>query len=93
MIYIDPPYNTQGQKSYKDKIDSNEWTNFMHERLNVAKCFLKNDGVIFISIDDNEFANLKITCDKIFGKENFVGTFITTSVPFPTSLSRVTLPL
>lgn len=77
MIYIDPPYNTQGQKSYNDKTSSNEWSNFMKERLIASQKLLKNDGVIFISIDDNEYANLKLICDDVFGKENFVGTFIT----------------
>lgn len=77
MIYIDPPYNTQGQKSYNDNFLSPDWGNFMEERLTLSKDFLKNDGVIFISIDDNEYANLKMICDKVFGKENFVGTFIT----------------
>lgn len=77
MIYIDPPYNTHGQKSYQDKSSSEEWKKFMLKRLRISKKFLKQDGVIFISIDDNEYANLKLICDKVFGKENFVGTFIT----------------
>lgn len=77
MIYIDPPYNTQDKKSYNDKVSSNDWGNFMFERLECSKKLLKPEGVIFISIDDNEYANLKLICDKVFGKENFVGTFIT----------------
>ena len=77
MIYIDPPYNTQGQKSYNDKSSSDEWAKFMKKRIIASKKLLKNDGVIFISIDDNEYANLKLICDEIFGKSNFVGTFIT----------------
>ncbi len=77
MIYIDPPYNTHGQKSYNDKISSLEWGSFMKKRLFASKDLLKNNGVIFISIDDNEYANLKLICDEVFGKDNFVGTFIT----------------
>ena len=77
MIYIDPPYNTQGQKSYNDKSSSQNWAAFMEERLIASKKLLKNDGVIFISIDDNEYANLKGVCENVFGKENFIGTFIT----------------
>ena len=77
MIYIDPPYNTQGQKSYNDKSSSQNWATFMEERLKASKKLLKTDGVIFISIDDNEYANLKNVCENVFGKENFVGTFIT----------------
>lgn len=77
MIYIDPPYNTRSNKSYSDKLDSDCWKEFMQERLISAKKLLKQDGVIFISIDDNEYANLKLICDDVFDKENFVGTFIT----------------
>ena len=77
MIYIDPPYNTQGQKSYNDKVSSDSWSSFMRDRLEASYNLLKNDGVIFISIDDNEYANLKLICNDIFGKENFIGTFIT----------------
>ena len=77
MIYIDPPYNTQGKKSYNDKSSSEDWGLFIKKRLEASKRLLKQDGVIFISIDDNEYANLKLLCDRIFGKENFVGTFIT----------------
>ncbi len=52
------------------------WLSFMYPRLLLAKDLLKQDGVIFISIDDNECANLKILCDEIFGENNFVGDFI-----------------
>lgn len=77
MIYIDPPYNTQTNRSYKDNIVSDEWAIFMKDRLKVARTLLKNEGVIFISIDDNEYANLKLICDEVFNKDNFIGTFIT----------------
>jgi len=49
---------------------------FMYKRLSLARNLLKEDGVIFISIDDNEVANLKILCDEIFGNENFVANLI-----------------
>ncbi|ANE36056.1 type III restriction/modification system, mod subunit [Campylobacter iguaniorum] len=52
------------------------WLSFMLPRLKLARDLLKDDGVIFISIDDNEQANLKILCDEIFGEENFIGDFI-----------------
>lgn len=77
LIYIDPPYNTLTSKSYNDKNDSNTWYNFMYKRLAEANELLRDDGVIFISIDDNEYANLKLCCDNIFGAQNFVGTMIT----------------
>lgn len=77
MIYIDPPYNTHDLKCFNDRVSSEEWADFMQLRLMASKKLLKNDGIIFISIDDNEYANLKLICDNVFGKENFVGTFIT----------------
>ncbi len=52
------------------------WLSFMYPRLLLAKDLLKQDGVIFISIDDNECAQLKLLCDEIFGEGNFVGDFI-----------------
>lgn len=77
MIYIDPPYNTKKTFSYSDKKDTSDWTQFMKSRLIESKAFLKSEGVVFISIDDSEYGTLKIICDGIYGKENFVGTFIT----------------
>ncbi|WP_257939349.1 site-specific DNA-methyltransferase [Campylobacter lari] len=58
-----------------DRIHS-AWLSFMLPRLKLARDLLREDGVIFISIDDNEQANLKILCDEIFGEENFVADFI-----------------
>ncbi|MFP6279281.1 site-specific DNA-methyltransferase [Helicobacter pylori] len=52
------------------------WLSFMYPRLLLARDLLKQDGVIFISIDDNEAAQLKLLCDEIFGEDNFVGDFI-----------------
>ena len=51
-----------------------DWLNMMYPRLKLARNLLKDDGVIFISIDDNEVTNLKNICDEIFGEENFIGT-------------------
>ncbi|WQV62566.1 site-specific DNA-methyltransferase [Helicobacter pylori] len=62
--------NIQGSKTHSG------WLSFMLPRLKLARDLLKEDGVIFISIDDNECANLKILCDEIFGEDNFVGDFI-----------------
>lgn len=84
FIYIDPPYNTENKEFiYDDKrigIDDgyrhSKWISFMAKRLNVARKLLSNDGVIFISIDKNEFAQLKLLCDDIFGENNFIGTLI-----------------
>lgn len=84
VIYIDPPYNT-GNKDFKyndsfvDKEDSyrhSKWLSFMSKRLKIAKRLLSGSGVIFISIDDNEQAQLKLLCDEIFLEENIVAKFI-----------------
>ena len=84
VIYIDPPYNT-GNKDFVyndrfvDKEDTwrhSKWLSFMSKRLKLARELLKDDGVIFISIDDNEFAQLKLLCDEIFGEDNFVANII-----------------
>lgn len=84
VIYIDPPYNT-GNKDfiYNDCFVDKEspyrhslWLSFMSRRLKIAKRLLSDKGVIFISIDDNEQAQLKLLCDEIFGERNFVGQII-----------------
>ena len=77
VIYIDPPYNTKTKKSYSDSQERREWLKFMEDRLWLGRNHLKDEGVIFISIDDNEYAYLKVLCDKVFGEQNCLGTFIT----------------
>ena len=77
VIYIDPPYNTKTDKSYRDRLHSSAWLAGVSERIAAAYPFLKQSGVLFISIDDHEYAALKIACDGIFGGDNFIGTFIT----------------
>jgi len=62
--------------SFKTKKSHNGWLSFMYPRLLLARDLLSDDGVIFISIDDNEQANLKLLCDDVFGEENFVGNFL-----------------
>jgi adenine-specific DNA-methyltransferase len=59
-----------------NKKSHNGWLSFMYPRLLLARDLLKKDGVIFMSIDDNEQSNLKLLCDDIFGEENFIGNFI-----------------
>ena len=84
LIYIDPPYNT-GNKDfvynddYVDKEDGyrhSKWLSFMRKRLELARELLKPSGAIFISIDDNEQAHLRILCDRVFGETNFVANVI-----------------
>src|SRR5574344_2148910 len=62
--------------SFKTKKSHNGWLSFMYPRLLLARDLLTNDGVIFISIDDNEQANLKLLCNDVFGEENFVSNLI-----------------
>lgn len=70
IIYIDPPYNTGNKFVYNDKWGSDEWKNFMRDRLVLAKPLLKNDGIIYISIGHQELVNLTSLCDEIFGRNN-----------------------
>jgi len=85
VIYIDPPYNT-GNKDFifndkyvdpEDAYRHSKWLAFMEKRLRLAKNLLKDTGVIFISIDDNEVAQLKLLMDNpdLFGEDNFVAIF------------------
>lgn len=82
VIYIDPPYNTGNKDfvyndSFVDSEDSyrhSKWLSFMNKRLHIAKRLLSDKGVIFISIDDNEQANLKLLCDEVFGEDSFLAT-------------------
>lgn len=84
VIYIDPPYNT-GKKDFvyndkfvdaEDEYRHSKWLSFMSKRLRIAKRLLSDKGVIFISIDDNEQAQVKLLCDEIFGISNFLGQLI-----------------
>ena len=75
-IYIDPPYNTGKKNVYSDSFKDGDWLNMMYSRLLIAKDLLRKDGVIFISIDDNEVAHLRLLCDEIFGKECFAGQIV-----------------
>ena len=84
LIYIDPPYNTGNKDflyddSYIDKNDGyshSKWLSFMSKRLELARSLLKYNGFIFISIDDNEFSQLKLLCDEIFNESNYVNEII-----------------
>ena len=86
VIYIDPPYNTGNNDfrfndDYVDREDSyrhSKWLSFMYRRLKLAKNLLKENGVLFISIDDNELAELKMLLDdsNLFGEKNFIANLI-----------------
>lgn len=90
-IYIDPPYNTGNRDfiyndRFVDKDDAyrhSKWLEFMYRRLEIAKDLLTNDGVIFVSIDDNESFHLGLLMEQIFGMHNFVGCFVWRKVDSP----------
>ncbi|MBS3167484.1 site-specific DNA-methyltransferase [Candidatus Woesearchaeota archaeon] len=96
VIYIDPPYNTGNEGFvYNDRVvDKNDsyrhskWLSFMAKRLKLARPLLKQNGIIFISIDNNEQSQLKLLCDEIFDEKNFIGQIIIQSNPRGSQASR-----
>ena len=81
LIYIDPPYNTGNDSfNYNDSFNHSTWLTFMKNRLEVARELLSDEGVIFLSIDRNEFAELKVLLDEIF-RDGYQGTVINISAP------------
>ncbi|MBR1723370.1 MAG: site-specific DNA-methyltransferase, partial [Treponema sp.] len=101
VIYIDPPYNT-GNKDFiydddfVDNADSfrhSKWLSFMEKRLKIARTLLNEKGVIFISIDDNEQATIKILCDEIFGENNFLGQLTWESTTQPINVGKAKFQL
>lgn len=76
-IYIDPPYNTGNAfEHYDDGLEHSIWLSLMRERLELLKNLLREDGILFVQIDDSEQAYLKVLLDEIFGRKNFCGQFI-----------------
>ncbi|RDI91127.1 modification methylase, type III R/M system [Thermosipho africanus Ob7] len=76
-IYIDPPYNTGSDDFvYKDKFQHSSWLTMMENRLSLARELMRDDGVIFVSIDDNEVANLKKLMSSVFEEKNFASNII-----------------
>ena len=96
VIYIDPPYNTGNKDfiyddSFVDKTDGyahSKWLSFMEKRLRIARTLLTKEGIIFISIDDNELAQLKLLCDSVFGEKNFVSVYKWNKTATPPALSK-----
>ena len=80
-IYIDPPYNTGNDSfGYNDRFNHSTWLTFMKNRLEVAKELLSKEGVLFVSIDRNEYSELKLILDEIF-RDGYQGTVINVSTP------------
>ena len=76
-VYLDPPYNN-GEKyaHYSDNIDSSEWISNLKLRFEAIRRLLRDDGSMWVSIDDNEMPYLRIAADQVFGRKNFVATII-----------------
>jgi adenine-specific DNA-methyltransferase len=84
LIYIDPPYNTEGDSNtfgYNNNFNHSTWLTFMKNRIEVAKDLLREDGVLVVTIDDYEYAHLKLLCDEVFDRGNYVGTIVIQSNP------------
>ncbi|MDR3088930.1 MAG: site-specific DNA-methyltransferase [Desulfobulbaceae bacterium] len=76
-VYIDPPYNTGSAfEHYDDNLEHSTWLTLVVPRLQILRNLLSEDGSIWISIDDDEGHYLKVLCDEIFGRQNFINTVI-----------------
>ena len=83
-VFIDPPYNTGSAfEHYDDGLEHSLWLSMMRDRLELLKGMLSDDGTIWMTIDDNEAQYLKVLCDEIFGRKNFVATFLWRKVDSP----------
>lgn len=83
-VYIDPPYNTGSAfKHYDDGVEHSIWLGLMRDRLEILRSLLAMDGALFVQADDNEGHYLKVLCDEIFGRSNFISTFLWRKVDSP----------
>ena len=88
-IYIDPPYNTGNAfEHYDDGIEHSLWLNLMKPRLDLLRNLLSNDGSMWISIDAEESHYLKVLCDLIFGRQNFIDEVIWQRAYAPINLKK-----
>ena len=89
-IYIDPPYNTGSAfEHYDDNMEHSKWLSLMLPRIQILHKLLSKDGVLFISIDDDEAHYLKVLCDQVFGRKNYAGTFVWEKKKKPSFLSNM----
>jgi adenine-specific DNA-methyltransferase len=90
LIYIDPPFNTGNDSfKYNDSFNHSTWLSFMKNRLSVSKDLLRDDGLIFINVDDIEEAYLKVLSDEIFGINNFINVIaVKSSTPSGTKTAH-----
>src|SRR5512138_3653548 len=76
-VFIDPPYNTGSAfAQYDDGLEHSIWLGLMRDRLEIIRRLLADDGSLWITIDDNESHYLKVVCDEIFGRINFVSNVV-----------------
>lgn len=76
-VFIDPPYNTGSAfAQYDDGLEHSIWLSLMRDRLEILKALLSDDGSLWITIDDNEVHYLKVLCDEVFGRDNFVANVV-----------------
>lgn len=88
-IYIDPPYNTgSAWAHYDDGLEHSLWLSMMRDRLDMIRRLLAEDGSLWINIDDNECHYLKVMCDEIFGRQNFVTSIIWEKADSPRNSAR-----
>lgn len=89
LIYIDPPYNTGNDSfQYNDRFNHSTWLTFMKNRLEIAHELLAEDGSIWMNIDDDESHYLKVLCDSIFGRENFIDEIVWQRAYAPINLKK-----
>jgi adenine-specific DNA-methyltransferase len=76
-IFIDPPYNTGSAfEHYDDGVEHSIWLSLIRDRIEIIRKLLREDGSLWITIDDNEMHYLKVTCDEVFGRSNFVANLV-----------------
>ena len=81
-VFIDPPYNTGSAfEHYDDNLEHSQWLNLMRPRLEILWRLLSEDGSLWISIDDDEQAYMKVLCDELFGRDHFVSTMVWLRTP------------
>lgn len=88
-IFIDPPYNTGSAfELYDDGLEHSMWLSMIRDRLSIMRRLLSADGSIWITVDDHEFHYLKVLCDELFGRENFVATVVWEKADSPRNSAR-----
>lgn len=88
-VFIDPPYNTQSAfEHYDDKLEHSQWLSMMYPRLVMLRDLLRDDGSIWITLDDNEAHYIKVMMDEVFGRKNFIANVIWRKNYSPKSSAR-----